>query len=146
MRAFGIQSTLGSIEDVILEQRTDLVIVDVGNLTVTSTVLADLKARYVASKVSPSPVYSQLELMPVYVQFVFLVCLTDQGNLSGDIKDEVIVTKPIKAHSLYNATRATDVTSGGIQQRRKVAAKMDVRYAEVSRHQCVKQISAYVSF
>lgn len=84
--------------------------------------------------------------MPVYVQFVFLVCLTDQGNLSGDIKDEVIVTKPIKAHSLYNATKATDLTGGGIPQRRKVEGKMDVRYAQVSRRQCVKQISAYVFF
>ncbi|KAJ9110530.1 hypothetical protein QFC20_002858 [Naganishia adeliensis] len=115
LECFGIQTSLGSIEDAVIEPPTDLVIVDVGNLTVTSTVLADLKAHYVSSK------------------FVFLVSLTDQGNLSGDIKDEIIVTKPIKALSLYNATRAADVTGGVIQQRRKVAGKMDVRYAELYR-------------
>lgn len=84
--------------------------------------------------------------MPARGQFVFLVSLTDQGNLSGDIKDEIIVTKPIKALSLYNATRAADVTGRVIQQRRKVAGKMDARYAEVSRCHCANQISCSCVF
>ncbi|KAI5455195.1 hypothetical protein NCC49_000012 [Naganishia albida] len=117
LESFGIHTVLGSLGNCATEPPADLIIVDVDNLKSASEEIDDLKQRHTSSKI------------------IFLVNFTDQENLSGNLKDEVIVFKPLKARSLYHATRRDDSngSTNPNRKRKEVWGKMDAHYAQVRR-------------
>jgi hypothetical protein len=68
------------------------------------------------------------------LQFIYLVNLTDVQKFASVLKDGVTLTKPIKARSLYNATRAAGTEETKAQKPVKKLSSLDSSLAKVSRH------------
>ena len=74
----------------------------------------------------------ELDLYIVSLQFIYLVNLTDVQKFASDLKDDITLTKPIKARSLYNATRAEGAEETKAQKPVKKISALDAKYARVS--------------
>lgn len=82
--------------------------------------------------VTPSFTHPELYLH----QFIYLITLTEVSSFVKDLalEQEAIVTKPIKALSLYNATKNLDARSNSMSTKQaKKTSAMDSSYAKVSR-------------
>ncbi|KAJ9104059.1 hypothetical protein QFC20_004636 [Naganishia adeliensis] len=115
LQEFGINATLAKIEESNLGTAPDFVFVDVDEPTINSEVLQTLRSRHEESK------------------FVFLVTLTDVSKLVNSLalNQEAIVTKPLKAQSLYNTTKNLDASSSGSALKAaKKTSTMDSSYAK----------------
>lgn len=72
-------------------------------------------------------------LLKIYPQFIFLVTLTDVSKYKDlALNHDAIVTKPIKAQSLYNATKNSQTSdTGGSAKSAQKKLTMDNTYSKV---------------
>ncbi|KAJ9091836.1 hypothetical protein QFC19_008950 [Naganishia cerealis] len=117
LQHFGIKTTLASIERQSTPANPDFVFVDADEPAINSEVIKTLRQRHQGSK------------------FVFLITLTDVSKFvdSLALNQEAIVTKPLKAQSLYNTTKnlAASSSNNGAKATKKTST-MDASYAKVS--------------
>ncbi|KAJ9123034.1 hypothetical protein QFC22_001223 [Naganishia vaughanmartiniae] len=118
---FGVRNTLCDRQSPHIQQleRIDLVIMDVDDSPSPEETLQELKRRHSGSKASN-------------LQFIILVSLTDMDKVAGLVKNDTVVTKPIKAQSLYNATRScSDANGRATLKASKKASGMDSNYVKM---------------